>query len=241
MNANLERRWIESEARYDDARRPKRVGAASSQADNASCAVANDDVRNQEGNLTAAVEEAVASNRGNGPVNGAATEHLKDDLLDDSDDDDNDDASGWTDLFSDPDPMDEFHFRFELPVGRASDGDDISAAQDESNRSIDIHLVGYKAELGQTLHSTGLTLWRASSLLCDFLLQHPGHVRGKSVVEVRDPRLGRGTLAASAQFMLCRGSAHTGVRSLSSAWRRTGTVRHPCQPPAGFESGAHGR
>jgi predicted nicotinamide N-methyase len=184
MNANLERRWIESEARYDDARKPKRVGAASSQANNANGAVSNDDVRNQEGNLTAAVEEAVGSNRGNGPVNGAAAEHLKDDLLDDSDDDDND-ASGWTDLFSDPDPMDEFHFRFELPVGHASDGNDISAAQDESNRSIDIHLVGYKAELGQTLHSTGLTLWRASSLLCDFLLQHPGYIRGKSVVEVR--------------------------------------------------------
>jgi predicted nicotinamide N-methyase len=185
MNANRERRWIESEARYDDARKPKRGVPASSRADDPNGAISNDDVRSQEGNLTAAVEEAVASNRGNGPVSGAAIEHLKDDLLDDSDDDEHDDASGWTDLFSDPDPMDEFHFRFELPIDHASDGDDISAAQDESNRSIDIHLVGYKAELGQTLHSTGLTLWRASSLLCDFLLQHPGYVRGKSVVEVR--------------------------------------------------------
>jgi predicted nicotinamide N-methyase len=71
---------------------------------------------------------------------------------------------GITDLFADPDPYETFEFHFEP--------------------NIDIILVGYKAENGQTLNSTGLTLWRASNLLCDYLMANPESVRGKLVLEL---------------------------------------------------------
>lgn len=177
---NVERRWIESEAQLES-RKPIRSFQASSNDDpSVEAATPARDVRNRGIPTSAAVEDDAVG----GSVNVAATERFKEDLVDDADDDEND-ASGWTDLFADPDPMDEFQFRFELPIGEPLDGERSGPPDEASTRRIDIRLVGYKAELGQTLHSTGLTLWRASSLLCDFLLQHPEHVRGKSVVEVR--------------------------------------------------------
>lgn len=67
------------------------------------------------------------------------------------------------DLFADPDPFDTFDFSF---------------------GEIQIHIQGHKMENGQTLHSTGLTLWRASSLLCDYMISHQGCIRTRTVLEV---------------------------------------------------------
>jgi hypothetical protein len=220
MNANLERRWIESEAQYET-RDPKRSSPASLKVDSATTGPVDDDH----------VVDRI--HRGNGSVNDAAAGRVNNDLLGDSEEDEND-ASGWTDLFSDPDPIDEFQFRFDLPLGpvTSSDSAESSAPTDESKRSIDISLVGYKAELGQTLHSTGLTLWRASSLLCDFLLQHPWYVRGKSVIEVRfETRKGGGGYCCTAHRVSVVGShttslTHSSARvwacaaSLPATWRR---------------------
>lgn len=74
---------------------------------------------------------------------------------------DNEDELGG--LFADPDPLDTFRFDF---GGH--------------------HLVlsGYKAELGQTLNSTGLTLWRASEILCQYMVEHPILIENETVLEV---------------------------------------------------------
>ena len=107
-----------------------------------------------------------------------------------------------TDLFADPDPMDSFQFTWTL---NDDDDDDDDIRKESSSsiattrnltkekkskqrqpRTIHIRLEGYKAELGQTLHSTGLTLWRASQLLSDHLVVNAKNVIcGKRVVEVR--------------------------------------------------------
>lgn len=85
--------------------------------------------------------------------------------------DEDDDEPAMTDLFADPDPMDTFDFTW-----RRSNEDDAPIA---------ICLAGYKAELGQTLSSTGLTLWRASELLANFLVQHEArYLRAQRVLEL---------------------------------------------------------
>jgi 2-polyprenyl-3-methyl-5-hydroxy-6-metoxy-1,4-benzoquinol methylase len=102
-------------------------------------------------------------------------------------DDEEDDA--MSDLFSDPDPLDTFSFRFELPPHENSTSD--------TPELVDITLSGHKAELGQTLHSTGLTLWQAAAPLCEVLVRAQSqqekyssiirsatYFRGKDVLEL---------------------------------------------------------
>jgi len=81
-----------------------------------------------------------------------------------SDDADDDILSN---LFSDPDPHDLFCLEF---TTKQCPGETDNNHTSRTGARICIELEGYKAELGQTLHSTGLTLWRASHRLCDFLL-----------------------------------------------------------------------
>lgn len=87
---------------------------------------------------------------------------------DDDDDEDNDDMFA---MFADPDPLQEFEFEFHT-------------SKDNDDPVIRIQLQGQKQENGQTLHSTGLTLWRASELLCDYLIQQPHLVKNQRVLEV---------------------------------------------------------
>jgi hypothetical protein len=105
------------------------------------------------------------------------------------------DLDDFCDLFADPDPYQTFSFEWSIP-SEANEGIDSSisdvggsADNDENARSavsvIRIELVGYKAELGQTLHSTGLTLWRASELLCQYMVQHRSQLSNRTVLEVR--------------------------------------------------------
>jgi predicted nicotinamide N-methyase len=85
------------------------------------------------------------------------------------DDDEDDDSPDVGDLFADPDPLDTFHFEWTLPATAST---------------VKITLSGHKAELGQTLHSTGLTLWRASELLCDYMIRNSCHIAKKNVLEL---------------------------------------------------------
>mmetsp|Transcript_12079 Transcript_12079/g.17417 ORF Transcript_12079/g.17417 Transcript_12079/m.17417 type:complete len:302 (+) Transcript_12079:42-947(+) len=79
---------------------------------------------------------------------------------------------GLGDLFADPDPFETFHFNFSI--------------NNNKQDSIPITLQGYKAENGQTLNSTGLTLWRASRVLCDYLVDIAGQklMQQKTVLEL---------------------------------------------------------
>ena len=55
----------------------------------------------------------------------------------------------------------------------------------DNNRSITIVLKGFKAENGQTLDSTGMTLWRASEILCQYLVAHGEDLlRNQTVLEL---------------------------------------------------------
>mmetsp|Transcript_13564 Transcript_13564/g.29459 ORF Transcript_13564/g.29459 Transcript_13564/m.29459 type:complete len:243 (+) Transcript_13564:162-890(+) len=77
----------------------------------------------------------------------------------------NGDETGLWSLFQEQDKYQTFQYSF---------GDD----------DIRIRLKGRKAEDGQILKSTGLTVWRASSLLCDFLYENANIVKNKSVLEL---------------------------------------------------------
>jgi predicted nicotinamide N-methyase len=61
-----------------------------------------------------------------------------------------------------------------------------SASNDpsSSSRSLRFELKGFKQELGQTLPSTGLTIWRAAEKLSQFLFDRPDLTEGKTVVEL---------------------------------------------------------
>lgn len=72
---------------------------------------------------------------------------------------------GLGNLFADPDPYETFKYLM------------------RDNRFM-VTLEGVKAENGQTLQSTGRTLWRAAPQLCDFLQADPERVRGKRVLEI---------------------------------------------------------
>lgn len=73
-------------------------------------------------------------------------------------------------MFNDPDPYDTFLRTFTLVH--------------DNNREVTLSLSGIKEENGQTLNSTGLTIWRASTYLCNFLARNSSMIQGKRVLEV---------------------------------------------------------
>jgi hypothetical protein len=88
--------------------------------------------------------------------------------LDDDGADVNPDEMGGANLFKDPDPSDTFSFRFNIDV----------------NEVIEIELRGYKENADEIWKSTGLTLWRASEHLCDYMLTRADQLKGKRILEV---------------------------------------------------------
>ncbi len=84
------------------------------------------------------------------------------------------------DLFMDPDPYETFTLQWKIlyiqndgraicgSIGEEGTGSNGSCCVIETTAQITV--VGNKAENGQTLHSTGLTLWRASQSLTDYLV-----------------------------------------------------------------------
>mmetsp|Transcript_14999 Transcript_14999/g.41536 ORF Transcript_14999/g.41536 Transcript_14999/m.41536 type:complete len:324 (-) Transcript_14999:57-1028(-) len=99
--------------------------------------------------------------------------------------DENDDMFA---MFADPDPYQTFEFDFPRNAGTGSAAGKSDAEKDSSNGNdgmIHIALHGQKQENGQTLHSTGLTLWRAAELLCDYMVQEQAtFIHNKSCLEL---------------------------------------------------------
>lgn len=96
---------------------------------------------------------------------------------------DDEDANPF-DPFADPDPHQIFPFRFvtkkssnEEPIEGATETDD-----DEESIRLEIH--GYKTDSDQVWESTGLTLWKASKYLCDYMVKHAEKVKAQRVLEV---------------------------------------------------------
>mmetsp|Transcript_21804 Transcript_21804/g.33318 ORF Transcript_21804/g.33318 Transcript_21804/m.33318 type:complete len:265 (+) Transcript_21804:110-904(+) len=72
-------------------------------------------------------------------------------------------------LFDDPDPHDIFIRDFHVP---------------SQNLDISVTIRGMKAENGQTLASTGMTLWRASDIMCNYLAQNADDIEGRRCLEL---------------------------------------------------------
>ena len=107
-----------------------------------------------------------------------------------------DEESALIDPFKDPDPFQIFEFDFEYPFfstclsingdSTGVDGSDTEPVATNgkspsqrpegnnsniSNSNIHISLRGYKKDADQVWQSTGVTLWRASEYLCQYLLR----------------------------------------------------------------------
>ena len=117
--------------------------------------------------------------------------------VEEDDDEDGDDNDNPFDPFADPDPHEIFSFRFVVPKQKSTiattsietdndDDDDNDDNDDEKNDTeiirLDIH--GYKTESDAVWQSTGLTLWKASKYLCDYMVQHADELQGQRVLEV---------------------------------------------------------
>ena len=118
-------------------------------------------------------------------------------------------GGGMTDLFADPDPYDDFSLTFSIRKSSSSPDRDIPDANDTENfddgniiprntsseleETVNIRLSGIKAENGQILNSTGLTLWTASFHLCNYISHNAHIIRNKHVLEVRFSCLTIGT------------------------------------------------
>eukprot|EP01033_Poteriospumella_lacustris_P014758 gene14758-10555_t len=92
-------------------------------------------------------------------------------------DDDNDPLSILTSLRN----------HFQLPASERETTYPIhyeSSAGIEPRRVIDFSVKGVKRELGQTLDSTGLTIWRAAEHLCQYLIDHPHRFGNKYICEL---------------------------------------------------------
>ncbi|KAG7380458.1 hypothetical protein PHYPSEUDO_007191 [Phytophthora pseudosyringae] len=66
---------------------------------------------------------------------------------------------------------------FEFKFGQSESGG-------EGGAEITIRLDGLRRDIGQTLQSTGLTLWRAGDFLSEFMYQDRGRFAGKSIIEL---------------------------------------------------------
>ena len=54
----------------------------------------------------------------------------------------------------------------------------------QAKRHIRFEVQGVKRVLGQTLSSTGLTIWRAAEHLCDYMFHHPARFQQRTVCEL---------------------------------------------------------
>ena len=105
---------------------------------------------------------------------------------------DNDSSSDYYNLFVEPDPYQMFYFTLhhsnheEYRFERHLDNSPLHRNLESNTESHkDIVLRGIKAENGQVISSTGLTLWRASSILCNFLCRHyKTCIEKKSILEL---------------------------------------------------------
>lgn len=122
---------------------------------------------------------------------------------------DDDEKETNFDLFGDPDPYEEFSFHFKVPKGitnlqdesesnnknevtdekvsgsENNDYEDVDTEKcEEETREISISIKGFKHEHERIFDSTGLTLWRASKLLCNYMCSNPDCVEKKRVLEI---------------------------------------------------------
>ena len=119
---------------------------------------------------------------------------------------DDDEKEPTFDLFGDPDPYEDFSFNFKVPktglnstqgendnnnktdITGTKKGDNEensnNGKDNKENREISIVIKGFKHEHERIFDSTGLTLWRASKLLCNYMCSNPQVIQNKRVLEI---------------------------------------------------------
>jgi hypothetical protein len=119
----------------------------------------------------------------------------------DSEDDDEHNNDVFLDPFADPDPTQIFHFSFAIPNeplptslllsesnsnSSAKDNDSAVATSTATNAAdiVELKIQGYKTHSDEVWQSTGLTLWKASKYLCDYMVEHVDQLQGKRILEV---------------------------------------------------------
>eukprot|EP00537_Pseudo-nitzschia_pungens_P016617 CAMPEP_0172412476 /NCGR_PEP_ID=MMETSP1061-20121228/77930_1 /TAXON_ID=37318 /ORGANISM="Pseudo-nitzschia pungens, Strain cf. pungens" /LENGTH=380 /DNA_ID=CAMNT_0013148717 /DNA_START=107 /DNA_END=1249 /DNA_ORIENTATION=- len=110
-------------------------------------------------------------------------ENDKNDDENENDENDSDSDDGFQnpfDPFADPDPTQVFPFRFEVADGESS----TSRNSERRRRTIDLRIHGYKTSSDEVWQSTGLTLWKASKYLCDYMVSHAVELKNKRVLEL---------------------------------------------------------
>jgi len=100
------------------------------------------------------------------------------------------------DIFDDPDPYDTFHLQFHVLENGinyetyktfSSTTKNVNKNYENNKKcknTINVTLKGMKTENCQTISSTGLTLWNASTLLCEFVCSNVGIIKQKDILEV---------------------------------------------------------
>jgi len=103
------------------------------------------------------------------------------------DENDSDEEEPMFDPFKDPDPVKMFNYRFPLSMNEESScveegNDEIKA---NCSNFVDVELRGYKTDADEVWQSTGVTLWRAATYLCDYMVKHVDIFENKRILEVR--------------------------------------------------------
>lgn len=71
-----------------------------------------------------------------------------------------------------------------LDVEPKEDSFEFKFGKSQGEAEITVRLNGLRRDIGQTLQSTGLTLWRAGDFLSDFMSENRGRFAGKSIIEL---------------------------------------------------------
>jgi predicted nicotinamide N-methyase len=96
------------------------------------------------------------------------------------DDEDDDDHPGLFSMFADTE-LETTEHRFPNPINSPSSSSSSSSSNDEE---LVVKLQSLHPSTGQTLSSTGLTLWRAAPQLCTYLLSQQSLIQGRRVIEL---------------------------------------------------------
>jgi predicted nicotinamide N-methyase len=92
------------------------------------------------------------------------------DVFDEDEDEDEDEVAPAI-------PTETYSFRYSIPASEDSSKGDETV--------VDIELRGFPSESEQIWNSTGLTLWRSSHFLCEYMVQHAGDIlRDRQIVEL---------------------------------------------------------
>ncbi|KAG7347593.1 type 12 methyltransferase [Nitzschia inconspicua] len=104
--------------------------------------------------------------------------------------------SPFFDPFADPDPTQVFTFAFSIPrhsqldansnsiINPKVDADDNQLSKKSSGDAIELKIQGYKTHSDQVWQSTGLTLWKASKYLCDYMVKQSQFLQHKRILEL---------------------------------------------------------